>query len=175
MKSYMKKLTFIFAALIVVASAYGFDQRMRFVVEQLRLLDQVGGSSVGIAGIPHDFYLLYQYAAFASTDHDIDDMMQDPHPVVRIMGVKCALTIPFRKYNQSRLDALLSDNRELTVGPNGCLFHRMTVSEVVLALKRDPDFLGKGPFRRPNKSLEPTPTAVTPPAGAGDRAGRERG
>jgi hypothetical protein len=27
----------------------------------------------------------------------------------------------------------------------------------------------------PNKSLEPTPTAVTPPAGAGDRAGRERG
>jgi hypothetical protein len=67
----MKKLTSILVALIVISAAHGFGKRMHFVVEQVRLLEEVGGSAVGYAGTPHDFYLLYRYAAFASTEQDI--------------------------------------------------------------------------------------------------------
>lgn len=127
---------------------------MRFVVEQLRLLEEVGGSSVGYAGTPHDFYLLYRYAAFASTDQDIVDMIHDTNPVVRIMGVKCAVTAPFRHLDQSLLELLPSDDRQLAVGPSGCVFHQMSVGAVISALKKDPNFLGDGVFKKPNQSLE---------------------
>ena len=162
----MKKVTSILIALMLVSAAHGFDKRMRFVVEQLRLLDEIGGSAVGYAGTPHDFYLLYRYAAFASTDQDIDEMMRDSNPVVRIMGVKCAVTAPFRSLDRSQIDALLSDTRDVVVGPGGCVFQHMKVADVILALKKDPDFLGDGAFKRPNQSPEPTSPSVTSRADA---------
>ena len=167
----MKRLTSILVALVVVSVAHAYEKRMRHVVEQLRLLEEVGGSAVGYAGTPHDFYLLYRYAAYASSDQDIVDMMRDLNPVVRIMGVKCAVTAPFRKLDSSLIDALLGDDRQLLVGPYGCVFQKMSVGDVVAALKKDPNYLGDGVFKKPNHLPEATPgqrppSAPSPSSGA---------
>src|SRR6478736_9464268 len=154
----MKKLTFVLIAFAVLSPAEAYEKRIRYVVEQLRSLEEIGGSAVGYAGIPHDFYLLYRYVAYASTDQDIMDMVRDTSPVVRIMGVKCAVTAPFRKLDPSLIDPALGDERELVVGPYGCVFQKMRVSDVIAALKKDPDYLGDGVFKskRPNQTPEPT-------------------
>jgi hypothetical protein len=153
----MKTLSVAVLMCCTLASvALGYDRRMRHVVEQLRSLDEIGGSAVGYGGIPHDFYLLYQYAAYASTDDDIRAMLRDEHPVVRIMGAKCALTSTFRKIDSALIDVVLNDHRNLMVGPGGCMFERMTVGQVVAQMKKDSDFLGEGVFK-PRKKHAKSP------------------
>jgi hypothetical protein len=67
------------------------------------------------------------------------------------MGVKCAVTAPFRHLDKSLLEPLPSDNRQLAVGPYGCVFRQMSIGAVISALKKDPDFLGDGVFKKPHQ------------------------
>lgn len=127
--------------LVSVCSAY--DARVRHVVQQIRAMNEIGGEAIGYAGIPGDFYLLYRYCLSAATDKDMQDMITDESPAVRIMGAKCILNSPYRKIDLKLVDRLLGDQQKIVVGPGGCSFFEMKVSDVVAELKKDAHFLGK--------------------------------
>ena len=161
----------VFFAVAGICRAY--DMRVAHVVEQLRDMQEVGSDAVGYAGAPHGFYLLYQYCWYASTDQDLIEMLRDPSSVVRLMGVKCIVTSPYRKIDRSLLEPLRGDTTKIIVGAGGCVFSQMTVGDVVCQMQRDPDFLGPREPRR-NKLPEATPglrppTTPSPSSGAPQR------
>jgi len=146
----MKHLLLIGLFLSAATIGISYDKRMTHIVEQVRDLQEIGSDVVGYAGTPHDFYLLYRYAWYASTDQDLVDMLRDRSAAVRLMGAKCVLSSPFRKIDHSLLSPLDSDTTKIVVGPGGCVFTEMSVADVMTALRKNPDYLGRRE-PRPNR------------------------
>ncbi|OIQ98050.1 hypothetical protein GALL_199710 [mine drainage metagenome] len=127
---------------VAASACSAYEGRVSQAVERLRTLHEVGSDHVGYAGTPHAFYLLFSELQHACTNKDVTDMVHDANPIVRIMGAKCVVDGPWRKIDKAVLNPLVSDKTEILVGPGGCVFRHMTVGAVVLALVRDPGFLG---------------------------------
>ena len=147
----MKKLALTFlVGIACVAQCFGaYDKRLVHVLEQLRdckmafdvELPMVGGSAVGDAATPHEFYLLFPYVSRIAGEADLAAMLRDKSPVVRIMAAKCIVQQKDSSLMRE-LDALTKDADEVYVAPFGCGILKQTVGEVVRELKKDPSFLG---------------------------------
>lgn len=147
----MKKRAFTFLiGLACAAQCFGsYDKRLVHVLEQLRAckmafdveLPMVGGSAVGAAATPHEFYLLFPYVSRIASDADLAAMLRDKSPVVRIMAAKCIVQQKESPLIHA-LDSLTKDTAQVYVAPFGCGILKQTVGEVVAEMKKDSNFLG---------------------------------
>lgn len=127
---------------VAASTCAAYVGRVARDVERLRALKEIGSDHVGYGGVPDAFYVMYSKLWHACSNQDLISMVKDPSPAVRIMAAKCILGTPSRKIDPAVVQPLIEDTTEIMVGPGGCMFRRMTVGEVVLALERDPNFLG---------------------------------
>lgn len=139
-----------------------YDKKLVHVLEQLRQctlalheeLPMVGGSAVGNAATPHEFYLLFPYVSTVAGEEDLRAMLRDRSPVVRIMAAKCILKQKDGAL-RSAVDALAKDSTKVFVAPFGCGILRQSVGEVVAELKKNPDYLGAP--KEPNSERSDSP------------------
>ena len=156
----MERILVLFLAMALPCFA-AYDKRLVHVLEQLRScslalheeLPMVGGSAVGSAGAPHEFFLLLPYVQEESSEDDLRAMLQDRSPVVRIMAAACIL-----KTGEEQLSLLLQplskDTAMVFVAPYGCGVLKMTVAEVVHEMKKHPRYFeGEA---EPNQPPQPT-------------------
>lgn len=137
-----------------------YDKRLVHVLEQLRScslaldeeLPMVGGSAVGYAGTPHEFYLLLPYVQQVSSDDDLRAMLRDRSPVVRIMAAACILKKEGGQLS-SDLQPLSKDRAKVFIAPFGCVVLKMTVAEVVSEMKKHPRYF-EGE-EEPNQPAQP--------------------
>ncbi len=126
-------------------SLYGaYSRDIRGPIQELRRavsngLPCLAGHTPGYPGHWGAYINNYAKIRAAATYADIEAMLRDPHPVVRLVGAKIVLD---RGLGLS-LTALANDGTKLIVGPipgSRPEFKEMTVSEVLIELKNDPLF-----------------------------------
>ena len=127
---------------VAASTCAAYVDRVARDVERLRASDEIGSDHVGYGGGPDAFYLMYSKLWHTCSNQDLISMIKDPSPAVRVMAAKCILGTPSRKIDPAVVQPLIEDTTVILVGPGGCMFRTMTVGDVVLALERDPNFLG---------------------------------
>jgi hypothetical protein len=155
----MKKrpiLIVIAAALVFTAKAFAYDSQLIYVLEQLRHCTyddntpMVGGSAIGFAGRPHEFYLLFPYVDRLASEDDLKAMLRDKSAVVRLMAVKCILGKKYRVGDLKKaVDVLEKDTTKVFVAPAGCDVTQDTVAGVLKEFRKNPDFLGDAKVSEP--------------------------
>jgi len=140
---------------MIPVSVSAYDRQLIYVLEQLRQCkfddksSMAGGSAIGHAGRPHEFYLLFPYVASLASHEDLIAMLRDQSPVVRIMAAKCILGKGYQFGDlKKEVDVLENDSTAIYVALVGCCITKETVAQVLKELKKDPHFLGD--LRRPN-------------------------
>jgi len=142
----MKRIALLFLVLVLPCLA-AYDKRLVHVLEQLRdctlsfdeELPMVGGSAVGAAGSPHEFYLLLPYVLQIASTDDLRAMVRDRSPVVRIMAATCIL----RKEDKdlaTELEPLSKDQAKVFVAPFGCTVLKQSVAQIVADMKKHPRY-----------------------------------
>lgn len=164
----MKKLV-LFALLFFAGAAYaakstGYSPSLFHVLEQLRhsvgmvvLIGEdgkaqpqkpfVGGFEVGMGGAPGEFFLLIPYFRHLARVSDVQLMLKDKSPVVRVMAAYLIRTDDGDLKNLP-LDLLANDKTVLDVAAGGCVIEELTVAEVVKRIKENPDYFGERWYQR---------------------------
>ena len=156
----MKRITLLFLIFVLPCLA-AYDKRLVHVLEQLRdcklsldeELPMVGGSAVGAAGAPHEFYLLLPYVLQIASANDLRAMVGDRSPVVRIMAATCILRRDDKELTAA-LGPLSEDQTKVFVAPFGCAVLKQSVSQIVADIKKHPRYF-EGEAES-NQSIQPT-------------------
>lgn len=139
-----------FLLFTLAARAAEYSDGVRLALEQLRATKNstgvpvLGGRSSGYGGVHGTFYLLWPYFFARATPEDVALMLNDPSPLIRILGARRILEPFLRPLPIEALDVLAEDKTEVRVGPihePKEHFEMMTVSAVVERMKREPNFL----------------------------------
>lgn len=143
-------LLFLFLSVSVHAAQY--SRHIVFVLEQLRenedldrKLPFIGGSAVGYAGEPGTFFLLYPFFLHRASDEDVQAMLADKSPAVRLMAAKLVLHSDRFRSLTKQVEVLLKDEAIVALAEWGCVIERVTVAEVVRRMKADVHFLDDKP------------------------------
>ena len=106
----------------------------------LETLTDVGGSAVGAAGTPGDFYLLCQAFIHHATREDIERLLRSDKPIVCAMGLTAAAhsSLP----DQVKLITAKFNRRDgFSQSPFGCMFQSMSVGEFAMTMLLNPAYL----------------------------------
>lgn len=102
----------------------------------------IGGSSVGYAGGPGEFFLLIPYFRHQASAEDVALMLKDKSPVVRVMAAYLVLGGD-KKLKDISLSSLENDKTPLEVAAGGCIVEELTLAELVQRVRKNPDYLGE--------------------------------
>ncbi|MBI5423648.1 MAG: hypothetical protein HZA32_06135 [Opitutae bacterium] len=154
----------LFLILSLAAQAGEYSRHIKFVVEQLRQMEDldrklpfVGGAAVGYAGEPGTFFLLYPFFEHRASPEDVQAMLCDKNPAVRLMGAKLVLHSERFGDLTKQVDVLLKDESIVILAEWGCVIERVPVAEVVKRMKADAHFLGDNPKDKEPISAPPPP------------------
>jgi hypothetical protein len=138
-----------------------YNERVVYALQQMRHIRMpdgaacIGSSARPLGRHPHSFFLLTRYLAATALPPDLELMLKDPWPAVRIAAAEIILWENRWGMSKSGVDRLLSDQEAVTILDDSIPV-RTTVAKVVTELRTNPQLF----FREralPNKRPEPTP------------------
>lgn len=113
-------------------------------LQKLRELTVISGSSVGVGGVPGEFYLLSLIFLEKGKMEEFRAMTLSRHPAVRVMGAYCLIR-KGKQENEALLESMFSDYASLGWNPGGCIVMGGTkVGLIIRLLYQDSDILTKG-------------------------------
>jgi hypothetical protein len=130
----------------VLAKGSEFSRPIRKPLEEIRHnisrdgLPCLEGRIHGYPGGSGAYFLNFPRIQALANRHDIEAMLRDSNPVIRLVGAKIAIGTGV---DNSAVRALSTDSSEVWVGPlydGGDQFRRMKVSEVMIEIRNDPLF-----------------------------------
>lgn len=101
-------------------------------------LQLVGARAIGHSGSRHVFSEIYPRVKELAAATDLQWMIADPDPAIRVMGAKCIVNQPAATVS---LSPLLNDQERLCVAAGGCCITVCSVAEVVEHLMATPAYL----------------------------------
>jgi len=117
--------------------AYG-GEPLESEIEQLRKIERVTGSAVGVGGGPGEFFTLSKVFLQKGKEEDFLKLTKDENPVVRSMGILC---LAKQKKSVSTLKEFLSDHGVIKYFPYGCVGSFFSVGYFVRRLLIDVNHL----------------------------------
>ena len=111
---------------VFLGLTYG-GESLESEIEQLRKIERVTGSAVGIGGLG-EFFELSKVFLRKGKEEDYLNLTEDENPVVRSMGILC-----LAKHTKSanKLKKHITDSGIIYYFPGGCIGTRITVGKFV--------------------------------------------
>ena len=125
-------------------------------------ISEIGDSTRPMGSSPHPYFLLTRYLSGYVWPSDLELMLKDSCPAVRIAAAEIILWESRWRIPRDRVDVLLADEEPVMILED-CFRHRSSVAKVVAELRQNPKLFDRE-REWPNQALEPTPTSVTSPA-----------
>ena len=121
---------------VFLGLTYG-GESLESEIEQLRKIERVTGSAVGIGGLG-EFFELSKVFLRKGKEEDYLNLTEDENPVVRSMGILC-----LAKHTKSanKLKKHITDSGIIYYFPGGCIGTRITVGKFVRNLLLDVNHL----------------------------------
>lgn len=119
-----------------------YKENIVFALEQMRHIRMpdgtanIGSSVRPLGQSPHPFFLLTRYLSATVVPPDLELMLKDSNPAVRLAAAEIILWDNRWAMDKKAVEVLLNDPEVVTV-LDDCIPTRTTVGKVVLALKQD--------------------------------------
>ncbi len=108
--------------------------------QKLKQLTVVDGDAVYYGAVEGEFYKLSLAFIEVETQDGFLKMLDDPNPVVRVMGMWC-LNKSDRKQHLARIKSMYSDTAEVDFVPAGCVVNAVSVGEIAKQVVKNPHLL----------------------------------
>jgi hypothetical protein len=132
--------TFILLLAIISISFGQQSSRVAAIATLVADLDVVEGSAVYDGGDPGRFYLLARYVLRWSSDDEIEALLADSRPIVRLLGYQTAL-LRGLEVSAEKTDSVITDTTPMDFFPYGCDGTHSTVGEIAKQLKSKPTLI----------------------------------
>ena len=169
----MKKLVLVASVAVLAAvgalvfrakkeppSIPSYHEGVIFALEQMRHVRMpdgtacIGSSARPLGRPPHPFFLLTRYLSAAASPPDLELMLKDASPAVRIAAADIILWENRWGIPKRSVEVLLNDQEAVTV-LDDCIPARTTVGKLVAELRTNPQLFDRD-RKTPNQPPEPT-------------------